>query len=92
VGLDGVFAVTNGPSYRLTIDMSDLESARIVQTTGQSGNPFDKHYSDLVDRWLRGDSLPLPFSRSAVENGEASRLTLEPTRSRPRPSDEPGAS
>ena len=90
VGLDRVFAVTNGPSYRLTIDMSDLESARIVQTTGQSGNPFDKHYSDLVDRWLRGDSLPLPFSRSAVENGEASRLTLEPRKSdareTPRPS------
>jgi penicillin amidase len=90
VGLDGVFAVTNGPSYRLTIDMSDLESARIVQTTGQSGNPFDKHYSDLVDRWLRGDSVPLPFSRSAVENGVASRLTLEPVR--PRAGEEPGAS
>jgi penicillin amidase len=82
VGLDRVFAVTNGPSYRLTLDMSDLESARIIQTTGQSGNPFDKHYSDLVDRWLRGDSLPLPFSRSAVENDEASRLTLEPARPR----------
>ena len=82
VGLDRVFNVTNGPSYRMTLDMSDLESARIIQTTGQSGNPFDKHYSDLVDRWLRGDSLPLPFSRSAVENGEASRLTLEPQRPR----------
>jgi penicillin amidase len=90
VGLGGVFAVTNGPSYRLTMDMSDLESARIVQTTGQSGNPFDRHYSDLVDRWLRGDSLPLPFSRSSVENDEASRLTLEPQR--PRAEGEPSPS
>jgi penicillin amidase len=85
VGLAGVFAVTNGPSYRLTIDMSDLESARIIQTTGQSGNPFDKHYSDLIDRWLRGDSLPLPFSRSAVDNGAATRLTLEPATQTRRP-------
>ena len=78
VGLGQVFSVTNGPSYRLTIDMSDLESARIVQTTGQSGNPFDPHYGDLIDKWLKGDTVPLPWSPSAVRNAAAATLTLEP--------------
>ena len=43
VGIDHVFDMTNMPSYRLTIDMSDLDGARIVITTGQAGNPFDRH-------------------------------------------------
>ena len=37
-----LFTVTNLPSYRLAIDMTDLDGARIVITTGQSGNPFDR--------------------------------------------------
>ena len=36
------------------IDLSDLDGARIVQTTGQSGNPFDSHYGDLIDDWATG--------------------------------------
>jgi hypothetical protein len=37
VGIDHVFDVTNLPSYRLTIEMSDLDGARIVITTGPGG-------------------------------------------------------
>ncbi len=78
VGFAGVFEVTNLPSYRLTIDMGDMDSARIVQTTGQSGNPFDGHYGDLIDEWLSGGTVPLPFSREAVEAATAKRLELVP--------------
>lgn len=78
VGLDQVFAATNGPSYRLTIDMGDLDGARIVQTTGQSGNPFDRHYGDLVDTWAQGGTLPLPFSRAAVDRATVTTLTMTP--------------
>jgi penicillin amidase len=79
-GLDSVFTVSNGPSYRLTIDMSDLDAARIIITTGQSGNPFDRHYGDLIDDWASGDTVPLPFSWDAVEASAASTLTLESER------------
>ena len=34
-----VFDMTNMPSYRLTIDMHDLDGARLIITTGQSGQP-----------------------------------------------------
>jgi penicillin amidase len=78
VGVAGVFEVTNLPSYRLTIDMTDLDAARIVQTTGQSGNPFDGHYGDLIDDWISGGTVPLPFSAAAVEAATVKRLELVP--------------
>jgi penicillin amidase len=77
-GLLGIFEITNLPSYRLTIDMSDLDGARIVQTTGQSGNPFDSHYGDLIDEWLSGGSVALPFTTKAVDAAETQRVTLSP--------------
>ncbi|HSL97090.1 MAG TPA: penicillin acylase family protein [Candidatus Deferrimicrobiaceae bacterium] len=78
VGLGDVFTVTNGPSYRLVVDMADLDGASIVITTGQSGNPFDAHYGDLIDTWAGGGTLPLPFSAPAIEAATVSQLTLEP--------------
>ena len=77
-GLRQVFDVTNGPSYRLEIDMGDLDGARIVTTTGQSGNPFDRHYGDLIDDWLTGREIALPFSKPAVDAATVSTLTLNP--------------
>ncbi len=78
VGLDRAFSVTNGPSYRLTIDMGDLDGARIIQTTGQSGNPFDRHHGDLVGPWARDETIPLPFTLSRVVDEAAATLTLVP--------------
>ena len=78
VAIDGVFEVTNLPSYRLAIDLGDLDGARIVQTTGQSGNPFDTHYGDLIDEWLHGDSVPLPFSLAAIHDASIQELQLVP--------------
>jgi penicillin amidase len=55
-----------------------LDEATIVTTTGQAGNPFDRHYGDLVDDWLAGRSVPLPFTAAAVEAAAVSELTLTP--------------
>jgi penicillin amidase len=79
LGLAGLFTITNLPSYRLLIDLSDLDGARIVITTGQSGNPFDRHYSDLVDPWRDGETIPLPFTRDAIAAATVATLTLAPT-------------
>jgi len=76
--LDQVFSVSNGPSYRLSIDMSDLDGARIIITTGQSGSPFDRHYGDLIDAWASGGTIPLPFTSAAVAASIATMLTLAP--------------
>jgi penicillin amidase len=78
VGIDDVFSVTNLPSYRLSIDLGDLDGAQIIQTTGQAGNPFDKHYGDLIDEWLTGLSVPLPFGATAVNAAGVERVQLVP--------------
>ncbi len=70
--------MTNMPSYRLTIDMSDLDGARIVITTGQAGNPFDRHYNDQIDVWRTGRTVPLPFTAGAIADAAVSTLTLVP--------------
>jgi len=72
------FAASTIPSYRLAIDMGDLDGARIIQTTGQSGNPLDRHYGDLIDDWLAGRTLPLPFTPDAVRRGATATLVLAP--------------
>ena len=78
LGIDGVFTVTNLPSYRLVMDLTDLDGARIVITTGQSGHPFDRHYNDLVDPWRTGGTVPLPFTRAAITAATVSTLALTP--------------
>jgi penicillin amidase len=78
LGLGDVFEVTNGPSLRFTIDMSDLDAAQIVITTGQSGNPFDLHYADLIPLWATGQSVALPFSPGNVAASAVETLTLSP--------------
>jgi penicillin amidase len=78
LGMDGLFTVTNLPSYRLVMDMSDLDGARIVITTGQSGLPFDRHYTDQIDHWINGTTLALPFSPAAIDAATVATLTLEP--------------
>src|SRR4029077_18057688 len=77
-GLRDVFDVTNGPSYRLVVDMGDLDGARIVITTGLSGNPFDRHYGDMIPAWIDGSKVPLPFSPAAAGKANAATLNLTP--------------
>jgi penicillin amidase len=78
VGIDHAFDMTNMPSYRLTIDMRDLDGARLIITTGQSGNPFDRHYNDQIGPWIEGQTVALPFTPAAIAARAASTLTLTP--------------
>jgi penicillin amidase len=78
LGIGEVFAVTNGPSLRFVVDMGDLDGARIVITTGQSGNPFAAHYGDLIPLWASGQTVPLPFSAANIAASAAETLTLSP--------------
>jgi penicillin G amidase len=77
-GIDGVFEMTDMPSYRLTIDMRDVDGARVVITTGQAGNPFDRHYNDQIDPWRSGGTVPLPFTQAAIHAAAVSTLTMTP--------------
>ena len=76
--LRSLFEMTNMPSYRLDIDLGRLDDARIIITTGQSGNPSDPHYGDLIDDWRLGQQVPLPFSAAAQHAASVVTLTLTP--------------
>jgi penicillin amidase len=78
LGLGEVFTVTNGPSLRFVVDMSDLDAAEMIITTGQSGNPFSSHYNDLIPFWAAGQSVQLPFSPGNVAASAIETLTLTP--------------
>ena len=78
VGADRVFEMTNMPSMRFVIDMTDLDGARIVITTGQGGNPFDQHYNDMIEPWRTGETVPLPFTPAAIDAAASQTLVLQP--------------
>jgi penicillin amidase len=74
----GLFTVTNLPTYRLVIDMADPDGGRLIITTGQSGNPFDRHYTDMIEPWATGQTVPLPFTPEAIAAATVATLTLTP--------------
>jgi len=72
------FQLTNGPSFRMVLDVGNWDESRAMNYPGQSGRWDDPHYADLTGSWLRGEYFPLLYSRPAVEKATERRITLEP--------------
>jgi penicillin amidase len=51
----GQWRIVAGPSWRMVIDMGDIEHAYGVYTSGQSGNMFSRHWDDIFDLWYAYD-------------------------------------
>ena len=72
------FQLTNGPSFRMVLDVGNWDESRAVNYPGQSGRWDDPHYSDLTGYWRKGEYFPLLYSRAAVEKATERRTRLEP--------------
>ncbi|MFN0101454.1 MAG: penicillin acylase family protein [Bryobacteraceae bacterium] len=72
------FQLTNGPSFRMVLDVGSWDESRAVNYPGQSGRWDDPHYRDLTGHWLRGEYFPLLYTRAAVEKATERRIVLEP--------------
>lgn len=70
------FKVIVAPSYRIITDLSNLNEAAAMSTSGQSGHPFSRHYGDMAQDWLRVKYHPLYFHGEDVKNNTVSSLTL----------------
>ncbi len=70
----------DGASYREIMDVSDWDRSLVTNTPGQSGQPESPFYGNLLPLWADNEYFPLAFSREAVEEYEAHRLTLQPAR------------
>ncbi|HZS56598.1 MAG TPA: penicillin acylase family protein [Bryobacteraceae bacterium] len=76
------YSQTAGASYREVLDLSDWDRSIMTNVPGESGNPGDPHYGDLIDGWADGHYHQMPFSRSAVEAAAETKLMLTPAEDR----------
>lgn len=67
-----------GASFRLIVDCADWDQAKAINTPGQSGDPYSKHYQDLFPMWVENNYFPLYFSESKVKSAGETVLRLLP--------------
>ncbi|MGH8781668.1 penicillin acylase family protein [Paraburkholderia sp.] len=72
------FRQTNGPSFRVIVDVGNWDNSRAVNLPGESGDPDNPHYRDLTQMWLNGEYFPLLYTRAAVEKATEKRIHLVP--------------
>lgn len=54
------------PSMRMIVDLSNLDASRWIQLTGESGHAFTKHYSDQLDLWRTGQTVPMRWDQAGI--------------------------
>ena len=76
----GGFGAVNatGANFRRIIDLADLDRSVASNSPGQSAQPGSPYYDNLVPHLGNGEYFPLLFTRGAVEERAAHRLTLTP--------------
>jgi penicillin G amidase len=85
VGGDGGFSADPAsyaqrtiPSMRQIIDLSDFDQSLWVIPTGESGQPFSPHFSDLLPLWDQGRYEVMAYSAEATARFATDVLTLTP--------------
>jgi penicillin amidase len=74
---EGQYAVKGGPSNRRVIDFSDIENSWSIIPTGQSGNPFSKHYSDQAELFNKGEFRKMKLNKEEIIK-TSTKLVLKP--------------
>ncbi len=75
---DNSAAQETGASFRIIADLSDWDRSLGVNAPGQSGNPDDPHYRDLVSLWEAGKYFPVLYSRDKIEAVTRRKTVLHP--------------
>ncbi len=66
------------PSMRMIVDLGDLTNSLVVNTTGQSGHPYDAHYIDQADLWRNIQYRAMLWDRADIEVDAEGHLRLLP--------------
>jgi penicillin amidase len=53
---------TAGASYRQVIDLNDFNNSFYVIPLGERDNPFNFHYNNQLESWIKGQYIPMQFS------------------------------
>ena len=76
VGQD--YTVTDLPSMRMIVDMSNLSNSLTVHTTGESGHAYNKHYDDMTAMWANIQYYPMLWDQQTVIQQTEGHLQLMP--------------
>ena len=71
------FAVSSHASERQIVDLADVDGSVSVIPTGQSGQPYSRHWGDQTQLWASGGTKPMALSRERIGQVEG-RLVLRP--------------
>ncbi|WP_420322724.1 penicillin acylase family protein [Flagellimonas sp.] len=74
----GFYKVNSGPSTRRIIDFSDIENSISILPTGQSGNPFSKHYEDQAELYVSGQFRKMMMNQKEIQENAESILVFTP--------------
>lgn len=76
----GGFGAVNatGANFRRIIDLADPDRSVASNAPGQSAQPGSPYYGNLAENLGNGEYFPLLYTRAAVEERAAHRLTLRP--------------
>lgn len=75
----GLYNVNAGPSTRRIIDFSDVENSISILPTGESGNPFSKHYKDQAKMYNKGEFRKMKMNKDEIIR-VSTKLMIEPKR------------
>jgi penicillin amidase len=73
------YPVKSGPAMRILIDFADIENSLSVLPTGQSGNPFSKHYDDQAQLFVDGKWRKQRMNKADIEQHTALKITFKPS-------------
>ena len=62
----------------MVLDVGAWDNSVVVNTPGQSGDPYSAHYRDLFPVWAAGGYVPLVYSREAVLNNAETVIEAAP--------------
>lgn len=77
-GWDDPATSRSGVSFRMIVDLSDVDGGQAIHATGQSGHPYHPHYTDFIEMWIEGEYHPVYLSETAVAEQAVEQLILVP--------------
>ena len=72
------FTVNHHQSYRMIIDVGDFTKSLGIYATGQSGQPFAKHWGDMLTQWQQYQYDPMLYTKEQIDAQKEGVLTLNP--------------
>jgi penicillin amidase len=72
------FRIETGASVKLVLDVGRWDRSLAMNAPGQSGDPADPHYRDLLEDWAADRYFPLLHSRRAIEKATTRIFLLVP--------------